>query len=76
MNNLKNEIDRIGIEAVINEGAAVFDKMIEPLWAYVDQLPKPPPPWPRRLYRWLARLWRGAAAWVVEREEGDSERLN
>lgn len=33
----------------------------------------PPPSWPRRLWRWLGRKWRGAVAWVVQREEGDDD---
>ena len=27
--------------------------------------------WLRRLHRWLVRLWRGAVAWVVQREDSD-----
>ena len=29
---------------------------------------------PRRLWRWLGRLWRGAVAWWVEREDDDELR--
>ena len=32
----------------------------------------PPPSRPRRLHRWLVRLWRGAVAWVVQREQDDA----
>ena len=60
MNNLKNEIDRIGIEAVIDEGAELFKRMVlDPLDAMIDAIaetPEPPPLRHRRLWRWFTEL--------------------